>query len=106
MPGGLTAALAIQPGTAKDSMSVVKDGGKVVTVSGDQADSERNISVSQIQHHKDTQPTLTELISLINEGRIQLVIEHIYPFEQAIAALEKTETRHARGKSVVSLGAG
>ena len=103
MPEGLSAALAIQPGTAEDCIDVVKDGGKVVTVSGDQVESKRNISVFQFQHHKETKPTFAQLISSVAEGRIRLIIEHVYPFEQAIAALEKTETRHARGKSVVSL---
>lgn len=28
-------------------------------------------------------------------------MEKVYPFEQALAAVEKTETRHARGKVVV-----
>ena len=102
-PGGVSAALAIQPGTIEDSMDVVQDGGKVVAVSGDQAPSRRNIAVSHMQHHADTRPLLVQLIADIAVGRIQLVIEHIYPFAQALAALEKTETRHARGKVVVSL---
>lgn len=102
-PGGVSAALAIQPGTVDDSMDVVKDGGKVITVSGDQAESKRNISVYQFQHHEDTQHAIVKLVSDIAEGRIRLIIEHIYPFKQAIDALEKTETRHARGKIVVSL---
>lgn len=102
-PGGVSAALAIQPGTIEDSMDVVQDGGKVVAVSGDQAPSRRNIVVSHMQHHADTRPMLVQLVSDIAAGRIRLVIEHVYPFEQAIEALEKTETRHARGKIVVSL---
>lgn len=39
----------------------------------------------------------------IASGRIRLVLEHIYPFDQALSALEKTETRHARGKLVVKV---
>lgn len=103
MPEGVSAALAIQPGTVNDCMDIVKDGGKVVTVSGDPTESKRNISVFQFEHHKDTKPALIQLISDIAEGRIRLIIEHIYPFEQALDALEKTETRHARGKVAVSL---
>lgn len=103
VPDGVSAALAIQPGTATDSIDVVKDGGKVITVSGDQAESKRDISVEQFQHHEDTQPAVVKLVSDIAEGRIRVVIEQVYPFEQAIEALQKTETRHARGKVVVSL---
>lgn len=103
LPGGVSAALAIQPGTIEDSMDVVQDGGKVVAVSGDQAPSRRNIAVSHMQHHADTRQLLVQLVSDIATGQIRLVIEQIYPFAQALAALEKTETRHARGKVVVSL---
>lgn len=102
-PDGVDAALAIQPGTADDCLDIVKDGGKVITVSGDQVESERNITVKQIQHHPETQQTVTQLISDVAAGKIRIVIEHVYPFDQAVAALEKTETRHARGKLVVSL---
>lgn len=108
MPNGVDAALAIQPGTAKDSMEVVKTGGKVITVSGD-SDSvspERNITVRQFQHQLDLQKALKKIVEEITEGNIQLVIEDVYPFAQAIDALEKTETRHARGKSVVSVAEG
>jgi NADPH:quinone reductase-like Zn-dependent oxidoreductase len=102
-PGGVSAALAIQPGTIEDSMDVVRDGGKVIAVSGDQAPSRRNIVVSHIQHHPETRQSLARLVSEIADGRIQLVIERVYPFKQAINALEKTETRHARGKIVIRL---
>ena len=101
--GGVSAALAIQPGTIEDSMDVVQDGGKVIAVSGEQALSRRNIFVSHIQHHPETRHILVQLVSDIAAGRIRLVIEHVYPFKQALDALKKTETRHARGKIVVRL---
>jgi NADPH:quinone reductase-like Zn-dependent oxidoreductase len=103
MPGGVSAALAIQPGTVEDSIDVVKDGGTVVTVSGDPVPSRRNIMVFQCEHHEETQQAVAQLASDIAEGRLRLVLEHIYPFQQAINALQKTETRHARGKLAVSL---
>ena len=102
IPEGVTAALAIQPGTVEDSMDLVKDGDTVITVSGDDhVKPKSDISVCQIQHHTDTKEALIRLISDISVGYIQLVIERIYPFQQALEALKKTETRHARGKSVV-----
>lgn len=103
MPDGVAAALAIQPGTATDCVEVVKDGGKVVTVSGDSAESQRGISVFQFQHHADTATALAKLVSNVAEGRPRLVLERIYPFKQALEALEKTETRHARGKLTVTM---
>ena len=103
VPGGVDAALAIQFGTGEDSMDVVKDGGKVITVSGNRVDSERNIIVQQFQHQLDIQHALGMLIEDIAAGKVHPVIEHVYSFEQALDALKKTETRHARGKLVVSM---
>lgn len=100
-PEGVTAALAIQPRTAEDSMRVVRDGGRVITVSGDQITPERGIEVRQFAHLLNMASAVSELVEKIQGGRLRLVIEQIYPFSQAIEALEKTETRHARGKVVV-----
>lgn len=103
--GGVDAALAIQPGTGLDSIKVVKDGGRLITVSGDSAhvSPERNITVEQMGHHADTQELVIDMVNSISEGKIKSVIEKEYPFDEAIQALEKTETRHARGKMIVKL---
>lgn len=101
--GGVSAALAIQPNTAADSMAVVRDGGRVITVSGDQIKSERHIEVAQIEHREDTRHAVNDLLTDIADERILLVIEGVYPFADALDALRKTETRHARGKVVVDL---
>jgi NADPH:quinone reductase-like Zn-dependent oxidoreductase len=102
-PGGVDAALAIQPGTPTPSLQVVRDGGHLVTVSGDPCPSERGIHVEQFPHRTDTRSDMAELVADISTGRTRMVIEHVYPFEQALTALEKTETRHARGKLVVTV---
>lgn len=101
--GGVDAALAIQPGTAETAQAVVRDGGRLVTVSGDSCASERGIRVEQFVHREDAAEDMGQLIDDITAGRIRLVLEHVYPFEEALSALEKTETRHARGKVVVSV---
>lgn len=105
MAEGVDAALAIQLGTGIDSMDVVKDDGKLITVSGDKVATERNILVEQFQHQLDMQDAIGDLVEDITSGKIHLVIEKIYSFEQALDALRKTETRHARGKLVVSMTA-
>lgn len=104
--GGVDAALAIQPGIAKDCIEVVKDGGKLITVSGDSDKIKpvRNIIVKQMAHHQNTQQMLTEFVNDLSRGEINMVIEKEFPFENALEALQKTETRHARGKSVVFIG--
>jgi NADPH:quinone reductase-like Zn-dependent oxidoreductase len=84
-------------------MEVVRDGGKLITVSGDsdQVVPERAIAVSQMGHHADTQQKVVELVDALARGEIKIVVEKEYSFEQALEALQKTETRHARGKLVV-----
>lgn len=100
---GVEAALAIQPGTGISAIKTVRDGGRVLTVSGD-ADNvppERGITVGQMSYLGDTRRETRELLAAIAEGAVRTVIEARYPFDQALDALEKTETRHARGKLVV-----
>lgn len=101
--GGVNAVLAIQPGTGIDGIKVVKDGGRLITVSGDNefVTEEREIVIDQMNHHDDMYPRISELLNSISKGEIKIVIEKEYPFEQALQALEKTETKHARGKQVV-----
>lgn len=103
-PGGVHAALAIQPGTGAPSQFVVRERerGRVVTVSGDDVELERDVTVEQITHRADASQDMAELLAAITDGRIRLTLERIYPFQEALAALEKTETRHARGKLIVT----
>ncbi len=103
MPEGVDAALAIQPGTGSDSLDVVKNGGKVITLSGDKVEPKRNVTVKQLQHKLNMQQAISELVQQIVTDKVKVIIERVYPFEDALQALEKTETRHARGKLVVSL---
>lgn len=100
--GGVDAALAIQPSTGAQSQFVVREGGHLVTVSGDAFEPERDIRVEQFAHRADARGDMVELLNEIADGRIRVVLERIYPFTEAVAALEKTETRHARGKLVVA----
>ena len=101
--GGVNTALAIQPGTGSDSIKVVKNDGVLITVSGDSqtVTSERNIEVRQMGHQLFTNLEMIALINKIEQGKIKVVIDKEYSFKNALDALEKTETRSARGKSVV-----
>lgn len=101
--GGVTAALAIQPGTGIESIEVVKEGGRLITVSGDNkmVKPERNIVIQQMGHNKNMQQKVVELVNAISNGEIEIIIEKEYPFKKALEALKKTETRHARGKLIV-----
>lgn len=102
-PGGVDAALAIQPGTAAQSMPAVRDAGCVVVVSGDDIKSERGIRTEHIPHHIKIQQELAQMLEQISWGEIKVEIQQTLPFENGLEALQKTQTRHARGKLVIAL---
>lgn len=102
-PGGVSAALAIQPNTGLASMEVVKDGGIIVAISGDQFDTERQISLIPFPYQANVKQELATMMEQIVKDELQLTIERIFPFNQALDALHKTTTRHAKGKVVISL---
>lgn len=99
---GIDVALAIQPGTAKECLDVVKENGRIITVSGDQIESTKEIKIDQFMHQFTLEEALKPLIADITKRKVMIEIEKVYSFQEAITALEKTETRHARGKLVVS----
>lgn len=103
--GGVDVALAIQPGTGVESIETVKTGGTLITVSGDHASvpPQRNIEIRQMGHQLFTNVEMIALIEDISKGKIKVVIEKEYPFERALDALAKTETRRARGKVIVNI---
>ena len=104
MPDGVDGALAVQPSTTIASVGVVKAGGTVVTVSGDQVDDHpRAVTVTGLDYGIDVYQELLELVDRIADGRLRLEIEQTYPFDDALRALNKVQTRHARGKIVLSL---
>lgn len=101
--GGVDAAIAIQPNTTIDSMNVVKDAGAVISISGDQVQSERQIDVQIVSHQLDIRKQLDDMVKRIADGNMELVIEQVYPFIEGFEALKKTQTRHAQGKIVLSM---
>lgn len=103
MPGGIDAALAIQPGTADDCMGLLRDGGTIVVVSGDPPAPARGIEITQVVAGPDVGADLGKLAVDVAAQRIRVEVEAVYPFERGVQALEKTETRHARGKVVLTL---
>jgi NADPH:quinone reductase-like Zn-dependent oxidoreductase len=104
-PEGVDAAIAIQPGTAAESLQVVRDGGRLIAVSGDQLPPQRRVQAETVSHLLDVHDELVQLMHDIAGERIRLVVERVYPFAEAQAALAKVQTRHAQGKVVLSLGA-
>lgn len=101
-PEGVDGALAVQPETTNASALVVKAGGTVVTVSGDST-APHGVRITGLAYHVDVREELLTLMSNILTEDIKLVIEKTYPFADALQALAKAQTRHARGKVVLTL---
>ena len=103
MPGGVDAVVAVQPGTSSQSMQVLKDAGVLISISGDAQISERGVRMSGVPYLMDVRDELVQLMTDIAEGELRVELERVYPFEQALAALAKVQTRRARGKQVLRL---
>lgn len=100
-PVGVDAALAVQPGTTADCLQVVKDGGTAITISGDAVTPERGIRVDMVAYNADVHDDLARLMAQVAKNEAHLEIEQVYPFGQALQALERVRTRHVRGKLVL-----
>ena len=102
-PGGVDASIAIQPGTSADSLPVVRDGGQLVSISGDPIATASGIRMTGLSYAEDVQAETVLLLRDIVAGRVHVEREHVFPFEQAPAALATVQTRRARGKVVLTL---
>ncbi|WP_230855268.1 NADP-dependent oxidoreductase [Arthrobacter terrae] len=101
MPGGVDAVMAVQPGTSAESLPVVKDGGSLISVSGDALVAERGVRMMGIPYEVNVMDELMQLMKQIAAGEMHLGLEQVYPFDDALAALAKVQTRRARGKLVL-----
>ncbi|OFE15436.1 quinone oxidoreductase [Humibacillus sp. DSM 29435] len=105
MPGGVDAAIAVQPDTSTGSLGVVRDGGGLISISGDRLEPERGIVVQVVPHSADVGDELSRLMLDVAAGEVRVEIEQVLAFEDAGEALAKVATRHARGKIVLQLDA-
>lgn len=97
--------MLISPMDPTNQMWIGARWGRVIMVSGygKQVHGERDIKIAQMNHGNEIRPHLEDLLVSVAEGTIRAVVEAKYSFAEALKALEKTETRHARGKLVVRL---
>jgi NADPH:quinone reductase-like Zn-dependent oxidoreductase len=102
-PAGVDAAIAIHPGTPVAVQPVVKDGGVLVAVSGDTVATERGIVLKGVYNDIDVSSEMVDLLAQVNDGRITQTLSNVYPLEEALAALNQVQTRHTRGKLVLSI---
>lgn len=100
-PGGVDVAIAIQPNTSSDCINVVRDNGKIISISGDSFKCERGIKEIAFPYTIDVLDDLNILYDKVTKKDIVIVIESIYDFNEALIAIDKVKSRKARGKSVI-----
>jgi NADPH:quinone reductase-like Zn-dependent oxidoreductase len=92
--------------TLQRSPAVLREGGTLLTIVGmppAQACSERKLRCPTPSTATREQPgeELTKLGQLFDSGALKMHVEAVFPLEQAINALELSETGRARGKIIV-----
>ncbi|WP_426252582.1 zinc-binding dehydrogenase [Paenibacillus pabuli] len=84
--------------------SVLKKGGILVSLTQDpsQENAQKHDVTAKFNTKFPTREDLHSLTELIAEGTIKAEIDSIFPLSQADKALEKSETRHGRGRILLS----
>jgi len=100
MPDGVDAVLDLVGGDAlKQAATLLKDGGQLVSTA-DPAIAE--LGGSMVERHLDTH-TLSAVVALVAEGKLDPHAVDVLPFDQAADALSGVETGHSRGKVVLTM---
>jgi len=93
--------------TYKKSFAVLKKGGIIVTMAA-QPDPEldKQYEVTTIaQMTRTTTEKLQKVAELVDEGKLHVHVEKVFPLDQAKEAFSYLETEHPQGKIVVSMKA-
>jgi NADPH:quinone reductase-like Zn-dependent oxidoreductase len=98
---GVTAAVNAAPDGSADAIRAVADGGRLVTITQDPPDEQRDIATSSLIVEPDAR-ALGEMAKLLADGRLDISVAATFPLEQASVALE-TATGGRAGGAVVLL---
>lgn len=102
-PLGQDAVMAIPRNTSSKSLKVLKDGGKIISISNDQISPQDRVEVVDIPYQLDVKNELKDLMKNLSSGKLHLEIEEVFSFDEALTALASKSKQHARGKSVITL---
>ncbi len=103
VPNGVEAAMAIQPDTSLSVMAIIKNRGKVISVSGDQFTPLEGITAVKYPYDMPIKEKLILLLNQVDSSEIRLFLKPLQGLDQALDALHRKTQRHARGKSVIIL---
>lgn len=99
---GVDGVIAISRNTSNDCLRVLKDGGKILSVSNDSIDPS-NAIVIPYPFNTEIRESLLTLFKKVDEQEIFVFIDETYPLEKAIKALHAKQQGHARGKTIILL---
>lgn len=102
-PEGQDAVMAIARNTSVDSMKVLKDGGKIISISNDPISPQDRVEVLNFPYQLNVEKELEDLMNKLASGEFHIEIEDIYSFDDALLALASKSKQHARGKSIISM---
>ena len=93
--------------TQKRSFAVLKDGGTLISTlqKPNEAELARRHARGALYLAAPNAQQLAEIAALIDEGRVRVVIDAIYPLEQAARAHKHMEDDHIAGKVVLQVAA-
>jgi NADPH:quinone reductase-like Zn-dependent oxidoreductase len=98
--GGATAAAnAVSDGSA-DAIRSVRDGGRLVTITGDPPDEERGVTSTALIVEPNG-PQLDALAELLGEGRLDIQVAETFDLADAAAALQSALGGHGGGAVVI-----
>lgn len=86
--------------TLETSWSVLRTGGRIASIVAFDIEA-RNGYAGHSVFFASATPWLSEAVSQFQAGQLQVVVDSVYPLEDARAALEKVATGHARGKVLI-----
>jgi NADPH:quinone reductase-like Zn-dependent oxidoreductase len=107
-PGGVDAVLDVatrDPAGFEHISQVLRAGGRllttIVTAEAPRL-AEQGINAALLSWQPSAE-LLGRVTRLVDAGQLKVVIDHIYPLEQAVEALEQVEHGHVRGKVVLRI---
>jgi NADPH:quinone reductase-like Zn-dependent oxidoreductase len=100
-PQGIDAVLDAAGGAAvQASIDLVEDRSRIITIVA--VDQREPLGLATI-HGQRSAERLGEMVDLWTQGKLQIHVRRIYPLEQAADAHREIETRHGRGKIVLTI---
>ena len=104
VPGGVDVLFDGAGGDTRDrAVGAVRDGGRAVFIVGPPSALERNISADAFAADVNRE-RLEALNRLVEEGKLRVAVEAVFPLDQAREALERVAGGHTRGKIVLTVG--